>query len=384
MEKIKIFHSADMHGDLDSLDTYIEYTREAKPDITLVTGDLINSVFTEEELKQYMKHRELYEGTKMSLLGKVIEEAKKIGKEKIMELFPPQLFQAIQEDSLKEKSIIDIHEDNEPSTKDLHEMINPKTPTSIANAISPYLDARETYQKYVQNGRYNMESQYRDIKRIIENTDCIILPGNHDGECLEEILSEKNLHKKSLTIKDIKISGYGSAKGAPVWIPSALLEKFKGIQVVNQQEKELVYDGSEAGWFMIEEDPDIAVFHETPFADESIRTYIQNESPYLILAGHLHEGIGIYKFNEESHLILPGKLGNPGMEPKDHSTLRTFVEIDMLKEKETSVRLQPEKVTFHQIKNGKIELFAEYKFNEKGNLESSKFENEYERIRGRL
>lgn len=135
---------------------------------------------------------------------------------------------------------------------------------------------------------------------------------------------------------------------------------------------------------MIEEDPDIAVFHETPFADESLRTYIQNESPYLILAGHLHEGIGIYKFNEESHLILPGKLGNPDMEPKDHSTLRTFVEIDMLKEKETSVRLQPEKVTFHQIKNGGIEPFAEYNFNEEGNLESAKFSKEYKQIKGRL
>jgi len=370
MEKIKIFHSADMHGDLDSLDTYIEYVREKKPDITLVTGDLVHGVFTEEELKQYMKHRELYEGTKMSLLGKVIEEAKKIGKEKIMELFPPQLFQAIQEDSLKEKSIIDIHEDNEPSTKDLHEMINPKTPPAIANAISPYLDARETYQKYVQTGRESMESQYRDIKRIIENTDCLILPGNHDGECLEEILSEKNIHKKSVTTKDIKIAGYGSAAGMPVWIPSALLEKFRGIKVVNKQEKELVYDGSEAGWFMIEEDPDIAVFHETPLIDESLMAYVKNESPYLILAGHLHEGIGIYKFNEGSHLILPGKLGNPDMEPKDHSTLRTFVEIDLLKEKETSVRLQPEKVTFHQIKNGKIEPFAEYKFDEHGNFKS--------------
>lgn len=192
MEKIKIFHSADMHGDLDSLDTYVEYAREKKPDITLVTGDLVHGVFTEEELKHYMKHRELYEGTKMSLLGKVIEEAKTIGKEKIMELFPPQLFQAIQEDSLKEKSELDIHEDGEPSTKDLKLLIkNPKILPSIANVISPYLDARETYQKYVQTGRESMESQYKDIKRITENTNCIILPGNHDGECLEEILSEK-------------------------------------------------------------------------------------------------------------------------------------------------------------------------------------------------
>lgn len=384
MEKIKIMHCADVHGDLDALEIYANQIKEKNPDIATVTGDLINEVFTEEESKEFFQYKEgeesQYQEKVKNILNTVQAEVDVIGSEKMVEIFPQELFKAIMTDTLEEGSILELpgEEQKGPSTKDLYELSkNPITPISIRNAVNQYLDAREKRGKKREEGGFikiaetSMKTQYREIEKIIEDTECLVLPGNYDGRCLEEIMPERKIHKEIKTIKDIKIAGYGSAKEIPPWIPKELIEEFRGIVVIDKEseEDEPIYQGSEAGWFMIQEDPDIVLLHQIPQNDEGLQMYIMNDQPYILLTGHIHEAIRIGKLSENTHLIMPGKLGKAPAETPQLEELKTFVEIDINKEGRGDDKiLTLEKVMYYQIKDGKIIPFREYKFDDNGNF----------------
>ncbi|MDP2908270.1 MAG: metallophosphoesterase [Nanoarchaeota archaeon] len=363
MEKIRIFHSADPHGDMEAIKTYSEHIKKEKPDMAFIAGDLIDGVFTESQLEAYAKDMLQYKNEKEKLITVVIKEAKIKGEEEINKIFPLALLPAIAEEELEDESIIE--QPNKPkgnflSTKKLYEISNdPQPPIEIRSAITRYLNAREAYGKHTQTGKESMESQYRDIDSILEDTNCLVIPGNHDGKCLEGILLEKYIHKQGRTIKGIKIAGYGSSNARPAHIPGELLEDFPFCKIGNRTTKEVVYQGSEAGWFLIEKEPDIAVVHTPPMADEGIGVYFANEKPYLLLAGHIHQLIGVQKIGQNSHLVMPGKLGyHKGTEGFEE--LKTFAEIHMEKEGTENIALQPEKILYHQIKDGKIKPFMEY------------------------
>lgn len=397
MEKIILSHGADPHGDLEAMNIYADYIKEQKPNISFLTGDLIHRTFTKEQLESASKISEIYGEKQGALVNAVAEEAKAIGKEKMNGIFPFSLFEAVREDSLVEESIIETPYENKeekaPSTKDLHDLIKPATPQKILNPIKEYLDAREKFNEHmgerVKIGEQSMELQYKEIGKILEDTTCLVIPGNYDGKCLEKIMPERNMHgKKSRIIEGIKIAGFGSAaNGMPWWLPEELLEEFRPVTVKNEKTEQLLYKGSEAGWFMIREDPDIAVLHETPLTDQGLSIYMQNEQPYIILAGHLHEVLQPKKLNTKTRLIMPGKLGTiPTLEEdlieEQNATeltkaaksgfryLRTFVEVHLQKEGEgENIILQPERISYKQIKNGKVEPLMEFKYDKEGQFE---------------
>jgi len=394
MEKIKILHSADAHGDLEAIKIYSDYIKKQKPDIAFLTGDLIHRVYTKENLNACSKEIEEYQNKKGALLSAVAEEVKKIGGKKMNEIFPAELFAAIQNDELKESSIILPAEENQEekiySTKDLHEMVkDTKTiPQRIWEEITPYLNARERFKEYqkehVTIAERSMETQYNEIKRMLQGTDCLVLPGNHDGKCLEKIMPERNMHRNTKTIKGILISGYGSAKGKPWWIPEALLEDFRIF--TKTHEGKILGQIPEAVDFIMKQDPEIAVFHETAYTDEIIRSYITHKGPDIVLAGHMHEQVLPEKCNIGTYLIMPGKLGTaPTLEgglieltyeeslieaPKEgFRYVRTFVEIDLLKEGECNdLVLKPKNIFYKQIKNNKVAPLAEFEYNDIGLL----------------
>lgn len=357
MEKIRIFHSADAHGDLEAIKIYSDHIKEQKPDIAFLTGDLIDGVFPTEQLKEYVPIIREYEKKKYALLKSAVEGLNIVGPEEMMKLFPQELFQAIKNGTLEDDALIEIPGKirGAPSTKDLNDLLNnPAVLPSVGAAIEPYLKARETYKEPYKLAKQSMESQYKEIAKILEGLPCLVLPGNHDGKCLEEIMGNRNLHKDGIIFKGIKIAGYGSAKGVPQGMPPELLENFPMFKdTITKEDEKIEYEGSEAGAFMIYKDPDIAVLHETPFADEGIKAYITTEQPYLILTGHLHDLIGAtYEFGKNTCLIMPGKLGIDEKTP-----LRTFVEIELQKEEGKSY-IESVDFSYKQIKDDKIEPYT--------------------------
>lgn len=397
MEKIKIFHSADAHGDIEAIKIYSDHIKEQKPCIAFLTGDLIHRVYTKEQFDSHDKKVQEYVEKKKALVDVVAEEAKRIGPEKMNEIFPIALFKAIQSDELAEGSLILSPEENQEqktySTIDLYNMVkDPKQiPKKIWEEIMPYLNVRERFKEHLKEhitvAEQSMETQYKEIAKILEGTDCLVLPGNHDGKCLEEIMSERDIHKDYKIIKGIKIAGYGSAKGQPWWIPEVLLEDFQFI--VKTQEGKIMYQIPEAVQFIMKQDPDIAVFHETAYTDEVIKSYIRHKGPDIILTGHVHELVRPEKQNIGTYLIMPGKLGiipplEGGLiellgEPEfikaptaGFSQLRTFVELYLQKEGEDEkLSLQPEKIVYKHIKNGKIIPLIEFNYAEEGVFKES-------------
>jgi len=370
MEKIKILYCTNVNEDLEALKTYSDYVRETKPDMNFVAGNLIDEVLTEEELESFLKlEKNEYNDAKKKIIEAIQEEAKLQGIEDPNEInekiFPYELFDAIMKDRLKEGSIIEnpLESDEGYTTQNLNEFIKPETPLHISSAINNYLKVMETRQKYVHEAEKNMKSKYEKIKEILASTNAFVLPGNYDGKCLEDIMQEKNLHKKFTKIEDIPIAGYGSSDEIPTWIPQGLREDFNILTAVNDGKPVQV---SEAGMFMMERDPDIALLHKSPLREKILNIYMNKEKPYLLLTGDLNEDIGVNRQGENTHIIMPGKLGAAILE-KDTIDLKTFVEIDMLKGEDV---MQLEKVTYHQIKDDGIVPFMEYNFDKNGNFQS--------------
>lgn len=147
----------------------------------------------------------------------------------------------------------------------------------------------------------------------------LLVPGNWDGKCINDVLSPYNLHLKNpLNIQGIEFVGYGSSDAIPSVIPENLLVGF------NQSEcySHLIKYGN----------AEIALTHETPrgfsgdkrYGQPCISKYIKNTAPSLLMTGHSHI-INIAAEQEDETLITnPGNLGRYGRD-----NFGTFFELEI-------------------------------------------------------
>ncbi len=370
--KIRIMHAADLHGDFDALAAYAKAVQNSQPDIAFIGGDLIEGVFTDEELQDYSEVFNDYHQTRLNLLTIVSEEFK-INQDLIKNLFPPSLFHALKDDLLEEGTLIETlsgdndNGDNKPTTRDLYKILeNPLVPINIGNAVQAYLKIRESMSKYVEIGRKSMEHQYSEIKNVLEDSSILVIPGNQDGKCLEDVLNNFSLHKKVIDIKGLKFAGYGGASGIPQWIPTELLEIFE--YFVIQQETGESAPISEATRFFINNPADIFLTHECPVKDEGLSRFIQEKQPSLMLAGHIHEMVGLFKVGR-SYLIQPGKLGATDM--SHEVNLRTFTSVTIIRQDNSDPHLNIHSVDYSYLDDkNEVQPLMNYSFDSKGNFKS--------------
>lgn len=386
MEKIRIFYAADLHGDFSSLKAVKDYLKGTNFDITLITGDILDLPFSEKEIEAYLKPRKEgqeviknFAEKKKDLVTKIAEQHE-ITPELIEKTVPPEIFEKIQKNQI---TLMELYA--------LRDEVEIPLESGIRGAIVGYSKAREKLnelqknfeeheKKYIGIAENNMKKSYQEFKQALSGVEFLTLPGNHDGKCLEEILKEESLHKKTKEIKGVKIAGYGSAQGVPNVVPEEVLEPFMYHKVKTENGEGLF---SDAGNFMLEQEPHIAVLHETPLTDDGLRIYAANKKPTIILAGHMHEMIRPYKLNDDTRLIMPGKLGKTKAPTKELEELKTFVEIDLVKEgKDKNLKLQLEKVSYKHIKGGKVVPLAEYNYDKKGKLNTATFSEEFDSIPG--
>jgi len=360
MEKLRMFYAADLHGDLESLKIVKEYLDKSKFDITVISGDYIHLPLNEEELESYMepnnKGRTIMQGfieKKDSFLKKIIQEYQ-TNRVRIEREISTDMIKEIQHDRIADDDLDAIWYNQEILLA-----------SGIRSAALDYKESRKETnekmkklkddmqpheEKYIKIAEANMHAMYQEIKKILSGTNFLALPGNHDGKCLEDIMKGESLHKQVKEVNGLKIAGYG---GAPVVMPivNSIFTEYLERQV-EEDGQDKIY--SEPMIFLLEKSPDIAVTHEVPMGaitnagNQGLGIYVAKKKPILVLSGHMHEFNGVYPFmtNEESLLVMPGKLGKTEEDTARYSKQRTFAEIGINKGKKG---LSVEKVAIKKI-----------------------------------
>ena len=293
---MKILYSADLHGDGEALHLFSAYASNRK-DINAViySGDLIAPPLDNEQMKDFLEVKQILGG-------------------------------------IREKN---------------------KIPYSLAQIAKTFMEGEgvdeslkslsKSYLIYASLSKENMLAQYKAIKEKFSkfSVPVLTLPGNHDGKCLEEILGEENLHMKTKDVNGIKFAGYGGAEVIPVWMPEELAMNYQEVLDDNY-----IFHSQPLG-FLSQQNADIAVVHNPPFGacditknldkvvdkeynqdDEShvgskgIASYIMQDSPRVVLAGHIHESIGVEQ-KGYSYVLNPGNIGRY-LNEKNHGTFMEF------------------------------------------------------------
>lgn len=174
--------------------------------------------------------------------------------------------------------------------------------------------------------RNKMLSRYREFKDRFQELEqqVLLVPGNWDGKCIDDVLAHENLHDKNIVeINGIGFIGYGGSDMIPATIPEILLIEFDPNECYQHLSK---HDNAE-----------IALTHEIPKGlggrhggQLCIVQYLKDTAPSLLLTGHSHQLV-IVKSNEGTIIANPGNLGR-----YQNQDFGTFLEIDI--DKNTFVR----------------------------------------------
>jgi len=161
-----------------------------------------------------------------------------------------------------------------------------------------------------------MKDKYEIIEKLIQRyskSPVYCLPGNYDLDLQYTELYQREIHRKSFELDNLKFSGYG---GAPIWT-SGIPEK---LTVVFHEYTKQGKNYSEPEDFFREELPDICVIHNPAYGffdkipgvgnvgSQGIRRYLDDESPSLVVSGHVHEDQGIIK-KRGTVFINPSNFG---------------------------------------------------------------------------
>lgn len=190
-----------------------------------------------------------------------------------------------------------------------HILENPATTADERALAQRFLDMTDLARRTML-GKYE---RFARIFRASGKTAIITIPGNYDMDLAHTALQPWDLHKKSISLQGLRISGYG---GAPVFtpgIPDDLRVSFS----------EQLHDGrltSEPYAFFMREKPDMILLHHPPYGyldtlstygsigSIGIRDFIDQSEVSLVLSGHMHGDWGAV-FRHGKVFINPSNFG---------------------------------------------------------------------------
>lgn len=336
---MKVLYTSDIHGNHKALESVLKHSKKSKPDLVVVSGDLINTSFASE--KERSDYYAAYD-----VLNKIRTAQIEQGNTELAQYSLGTIADAI----LK----------TEGASDDI---------VSVAQA----------YMNSIPVAAKGMKAQYAGLEKILSEskTNYLVLPGNYDNdEILNAIFKEKDMHKKSAKAKNVKISGYGGANViAAAAVPMELiLDYAEGFD----QEGKL---HSESRDFFSKEKPDIIMAHNPPYGacdvvgvgesrvegtdnsgehvgGKGLEEYIKKNSPKIVLCGHIHEARGIEKL-KDTYIVNAGSLGEIG--PNGG----TFYELDI--DDSTGALKGASLYQITNLEKGEITKRADYKL-ENGEL----------------
>ena len=282
---MKIVYATDLHYGLDKewdfkyLDALRNYVEKNKPDLVVVSGDLIDSLFSEEEAQK-----------NKNLLGYMLEITKAELERREARVSPYEFMNAI---PIIAKEILN----------------NNMYPSELKEIAEKYL---KTLDKAVEKAK----DIYILYKSMLPQA--YFLPGNHDIDFDKTPLEERNLHGSVLEVKGFKVVGYGGAalpNGMPIPVENVPIELTTPFNEI------ITDDGviSEIYEAISKVKPDIIFSHVPPlrYLDEvemdekkihvgspGLAKLAEDFDVKLICCGHVHERRGIKKIRKDKGLTV--------------------------------------------------------------------------------
>lgn len=280
---MKILYLTDIHGSFDELELISSFAKDINVDLTIASGDLIETAFVDEDdMKAYKK----LAGKMWSILKNqpFLSRVSPFEATRCMPVFAQKLLDA-----------------ENPELKKLADY--------YLRALSIANDA--------------MDLQYALIKKALEGkTPYLCVPGNYDKYLENTVLSENDLHEKSIDVKGVKISAYGSASD----IRFGDLIPFTKLPISEETLPEIPVEltvpfneyilgkrlVSEPYEFLSGENPDLVFTHMPArglldklkngenVGSPGIARYLMENEPLVICSGHVHESKGIARISKEN------------------------------------------------------------------------------------
>ena len=295
---------SDIHGDFETFDKALNYISKNNADVLTINGDLIGSVFEKSNDRNDF-----------------------IQINNALQNLMPQIYKNTQ------GKIHTFHDAAGFLKSD-----NVKAQPEIKKLAQDYLD-------FEKKARKNMISQYKKFKERFDDLEqkVILVPGNWEGKCIDEVLRVENIHNKYYEeVNDIKFIGYGGAPLYPVEIPSDLITDYNSDELFNHLCKF--------------EDAEIVLTHNVPRGFEgegskypgeySLLAYLYRNEPSLILTGHLHEPFVVKEPKTGTFIANPGNLGR-----YNDTRFGTFLELEI----DENTFVKP--LAFHQVNGNSIEKY---------------------------
>lgn len=148
-----------------------------------------------------------------------------------------------------------------------------------------------------------LEALHDFAERI--NKDIILTHGNHEGCLRKQVLRFprfRYVHKESIVIKDILITGYGGGGFAK---SNEDFERF-------MQEEMRAHTHKKRVWLMHGPPHDVELDH-VPWAGatgcHTKRAMIERHQPNVVIVGHIHQGWGMEHRLGNSRIVNPGPDG---------------------------------------------------------------------------
>ncbi|MEK6826872.1 MAG: metallophosphoesterase [Nanoarchaeota archaeon] len=290
---MKIIHMSDIHGDFESFDKALEIVKATDAEVLAITGDLSGNLFEGEE-KEYFEKMNSFLNKSFSTNGTIHDLAEAL--------------------------------------------VSGKLKIPLENAVQ----LGEEYLKFEGVAKERMLNNYKQFKERFNTLKqkVVLVPGNWDGKCIDDILAQENLHEKApIEIDDAQFFGYGSSNEIPIIVPRDLLIDFDSdiaFQYLHAQESR-------------DDLADVVLTHVPPryfegenkkhSGDPLMLAYLYRNSPELILCGHIHEPSIIQDKIASTIIVNPGNLGR-----YQNDSFGTFLEIDTSKEGFTKPEFKVHKI----------------------------------------
>jgi Icc-related predicted phosphoesterase len=173
--------------------------------------------------------------------------------------------------------------------------------------------------------------QAKDLLSIIGTSDAFFVPGNCDPPDLgeERVGKMESIHGKCRRFGEIAFLGAGGSSPSPFDTPFELTE----VGIARILEVSLASCPNETEMVLVSHSPPAGTKVDVASTGEhvgslSIRKFIENSKPKLVVCGHIHEARGMDKING-SYVVNPGPAGRGhcALVDVDHDVK---VEFDML------------------------------------------------------
>jgi len=354
----RLFVAGDVHDDRESLKAFTNYAQSQEADSILFCGDFSLRPYTAASLQDLLKSKK--NAPYIEALSKWEWLHGGDGRT-TYERISAELLE-------REKNLIPT-----PSTEF-------KEPAFLFRPFSEMADVKI----FIDSKRQHNETIIKDMKSILDSSEIPyhVIPGNYDPD-ISDVFGENDLHGRTINHNGINIFGYGGADAYPEQIQ--LMVNLG--EIVNFNHNEL-YGLLKTG------NPDIAIIHNPPkglcddlFDGSNVGTpattrYIHEESPKLVLSGHIHEagplgnnphgvkGLASYENpnnGRKTIVVNPGNLGRfellkfPSLETEMNFPFGTFSRID-IEDDGTPIRLHQYSLTGPEGKGnmGKVDEIGQY------------------------